>query len=108
VGEESWGQVRDSTLTTNLANCDVLEADGDSAKILPKTDVEPEFAKRECTEAHRRHSSAYSEIATNASTMIGTLSGEGPWPGAERAWRPASPQISTIRSLKPFKTLALS
>jgi hypothetical protein len=46
VGEESWGQVRDSTLTTDLASCDVLEADGDSAKSLPKTDVEPEFAKR--------------------------------------------------------------
>jgi hypothetical protein len=46
VGEERWGQVRDSAFTTDLANCDVLEADGDSAKSLPKTDVEPEFPKR--------------------------------------------------------------
>jgi hypothetical protein len=38
--------------------------------------------------------------------MIGTLSGEGPCPGAERAWRPASPQSSTMRSLKPLTTAA--
>jgi hypothetical protein len=43
---ELGGQVRDSTLTTDLVDCDVLEADGDSAKSLPKTDVEPEFPKR--------------------------------------------------------------
>ena len=41
-----------------------------------------------------------------ASMMIGTLSGEGPWPGAERAWRPASPHSSMIRSLKPVTTVA--
>jgi hypothetical protein len=47
VGEESrGGQVRDSTLTTDLANGGVLEADGDFAKSLPKTDVDPEFPKR--------------------------------------------------------------
>jgi hypothetical protein len=43
-------------------------------------------------------------IATIASTMIGTFSGEGPCPGAERACRPASPQSSTMRSLKPLTT----
>jgi hypothetical protein len=48
------------------------------------------------------------ETATIASTMTGTSRGEGPCPGAERAWCPASPQISTIRSLKPFTTFALS
>lgn len=41
-----------------------------------------------------------------ASTMIGTSSGEGPCPGAERACRPASPQSSTMRSLKPLTTAA--
>ncbi len=50
----------------------------------------------------------YSETATIASMMTGTFNGEGPCPGAERACRPASPQISMIRSLKPFTTLALS
>jgi hypothetical protein len=48
---------------------------------------------------------AYS-IATIASTMIGTFSGEGPCPGTERACRPASPQSWTMRSLKPLTTAA--
>ena len=46
--------------------------------------------------------------ATIASTMTGTLSGEGPCPGADRAWRPASPHSSTMRSLNPLTTFALS
>jgi hypothetical protein len=32
--------------------------------------------------------------------------GEGPWPGAERTCRPASPHNSTMRSLKPLTTAA--
>ena len=44
--------------------------------------------------------------ATIASTMIGTFKGDGPCPGAERACRPASPQRSTMRSLKPLTTIA--
>ncbi len=56
----------------------------------------------------RTGSDTYSEMATIASMMTGTSSGEGPCPGAERACRPASPQISMIRSLKPFTTFALS
>lgn len=50
----------------------------------------------------------YSATATIASMMTGTFNGEGPCPGAERACRPASPQISMIRSLKPFTTFAFS
>lgn len=48
------------------------------------------------------------ETATIASTITGTFNGDGPCPGADRAWRPASPQISTTRSLKPLTTFALS
>ena len=41
-------------------------------------------------------------IATIASTSTGIPNGSSPAPMAERAWRPASPQSSRIRSLKPL------
>ena len=41
-------------------------------------------------------------IATIASTSTGIPNGSSPAPIAERAWRPASPQSSRIRSLKPL------
>lgn len=49
-----------------------------------------------------------SATATIASTITGTLYGDGPCPGAERACRPGSPHSSTIRSLKPLITAAFS
>jgi hypothetical protein len=56
--------------------------------------------------ASRETRSLGQSTATIASMMTGTFSGEGPCPGEERAWRPASPQSATIRSLKPLVTAA--
>jgi hypothetical protein len=52
----------------------------------------------------QRHCATSYVRSTVASTTIGTLKGRAVTPGAARACLPASPQRSTIRSLKPLTT----